>query len=278
MPVHKFLALLGPLVAREPAVFFEAVMAACTLREGAGGAAPQVVLRKPKARRACCSVVPYPTLCYPTLTGTCSAVATACHTCGGRAVRSAARLQWALHAQPGRRRAPSASASSLACAVLACAAHSAGVPAHLDAIFEHLVKCKPSLGCCGASVIDGHGVGSSGGQSRPPARQQARGRALQCRHSAAATQPQHRQRRRGRGGRRRRRCERRAPPRERRERGAQRERRRSRLRPGRRERHARRQRRWSGRRGFPAAQQPWRRRRQRRQWRRRRRRRGRRRR
>jgi len=52
MPVHKFLALLGPLVAREPAVFFEAVMAACTLREGAGGAAPQVVLRKPKARRA----------------------------------------------------------------------------------------------------------------------------------------------------------------------------------------------------------------------------------
>lgn len=51
MQVHKLLTVLAPVIAREPAVFFEAVMATCTLQDSPAGE-PMVVLKKPKVRRA----------------------------------------------------------------------------------------------------------------------------------------------------------------------------------------------------------------------------------
>ncbi len=51
MQVQKFLSMLGPVIAREPSVFFEAVTATCTVQDAPGGA-PVVVLKKPKVRRA----------------------------------------------------------------------------------------------------------------------------------------------------------------------------------------------------------------------------------
>jgi hypothetical protein len=48
MPVRQFLQTCAPVVEREPAVFFEAVLATCTLQESGGR--PMVLLRKPKVR------------------------------------------------------------------------------------------------------------------------------------------------------------------------------------------------------------------------------------
>ncbi|KAK9821448.1 hypothetical protein WJX81_000342 [Elliptochloris bilobata] len=47
MQVHKLLSVLAPVIAREPTVFFEAVMATCTLQDSPDGE-PVVILKKPK--------------------------------------------------------------------------------------------------------------------------------------------------------------------------------------------------------------------------------------
>ena len=48
MPVRQFLQTCAAVINREPAVFFEAVRATCTIQEASGR--PHVVLKKPKVR------------------------------------------------------------------------------------------------------------------------------------------------------------------------------------------------------------------------------------